>query len=93
MDTEVVEYQQTPPTAKELKEICAALKMHPLEITRTREDLFKELKLSTEDERSDAEWYKILQANPKLIERPIVLYKGKAALGRPPENILKILPL
>lgn len=30
--------------------------------------------------------------NPSLLERPIVIYKGKAALGRPPENVLKILP-
>jgi len=30
-------------------------------------------------------------ATPKLIERPIVLSNGKAAIGRPPEDVLKIL--
>jgi arsenate reductase-like glutaredoxin family protein len=29
--------------------------------------------------------------NPKLIERPIVFANGRAALGRPPENVLAIL--
>jgi arsenate reductase len=29
--------------------------------------------------------------NPAVIERPIVVNNGKAALGRPPENVLKIL--
>ena len=28
---------------------------------------------------------------PKLIERPIVIKHGKAALGRPPEKVLDIL--
>ena len=28
---------------------------------------------------------------PKLIERPIVVTGGKAAVGRPPENVLSIL--
>ncbi len=40
---------------------------------------------------SDAEVYAAMAENPKLIERPIGLYKGKAALGRPPENLLDIL--
>ena len=30
-------------------------------------------------------------ANPILIERPIVLANGKAAVGRPPETVLEIL--
>ncbi|HSV28909.1 MAG TPA: ArsC/Spx/MgsR family protein, partial [Candidatus Omnitrophota bacterium] len=30
-------------------------------------------------------------ANPAVIERPIVVAGGKAALGRPPESVLEIL--
>jgi len=40
---------------------------------------------------SDAELISAMVKNPKLIERPIVLKNGKAALGRPPENVLTIL--
>jgi len=30
-------------------------------------------------------------ANPILIERPIVIHGGRAALGRPPESVLSLL--
>lgn len=87
----VVEYLDQPPSADELLKICALLDKRPLEITRTKEALFKELGLSKSDDRSDAEWAEVLAANPKLIERPIVVHGGKAALGRPPEDVLAIL--
>ena len=32
-----------------------------------------------------------MNEHPKLIERPIVLANGKAAIGRPPESVLDIL--
>ncbi|MAE44312.1 MAG: hypothetical protein CMF63_04900 [Magnetovibrio sp.] len=32
-----------------------------------------------------------MAANPVVIERPIVINDGKAALGRPPEKVLEIL--
>jgi len=41
--------------------------------------------------RSEEEWIDIMIRNPILIERPIFIYKNQVALGRPPENVLKIL--
>ena len=32
-----------------------------------------------------------MAAHPKLIERPVFLKDGRAALGRPPEQVLDIL--
>jgi len=63
--------------------------MEAIQITRTKEKLFKELELSKTD--SSEKILKALSKNPKLIERAIVIKNNtKAALGRPPENIKKI---
>jgi arsenate reductase len=40
---------------------------------------------------SDAELIDAMHSHPRLIERPIVLSGGKAAIGRPPEAVLAIL--
>jgi arsenate reductase (glutaredoxin) len=87
----VVEYLKQPPDAKTLAQVCALLGMRPYDLVRRKEALFAELKLAAVDPGDDARWYKVLAAHPALLERPIVVYNGKAALGRPPENVLKIL--
>lgn len=86
-----VRYLDTPPTKGELKTLCLQMQLSPFEIVRTGEALFKELGLSKADKKTDDEWLDILIANPKLIERPIVQMGNKAVMGRPPENILKII--
>jgi arsenate reductase len=91
LDIEVQEYLKEPPSEAELEYICERLNIEPLQLIRTSEKLFSELGLSAEDQRSRAEWLAILHNNPQLIERPVLVYNGKAAIGRPPENILKII--
>ena len=91
LEVQVIEYLKDPPTGKELKEILAGLAMQPLELIRTQEKVFKELGLKKTDQHSDAEWIKIMTDNPILIERPILVYKNKTALGRPPQALLKII--
>jgi len=91
LDYQVVQYLEQPPSEKELANILKMLGISALELIRTKEKLFKELGLSKSDERTEAQWIKIMVDNPKLIERPIVISKGKAALGRPPESVLTIL--
>ncbi len=90
-ELETVLYLETPPTADELAEICRTLEVSPTQLIRSKESRFKELGLSLSDERSDADWIDLMVANPILIERPIVCYNGKAAVGRPPENVQAIL--
>jgi arsenate reductase len=87
----VVEYLKTAPSIKELEFFCKSLKIRPLDIMRTKEALFKDLNLSKDDKRSTLEWLQLLHDYPSLIERPIVIYNGKVAIGRPPENVLAIL--
>ena len=91
IDVEIIEYLQTPPNAPTLLQICKKLKLHPTAIMRVKEERFKELGLDLSDERSPEEWADIIARNPVLLERPIVLYRGKAALGRPPEDVLRII--
>ncbi len=87
---EVVEYLKTPPTAAELQDILTTLRIKPRELMRTKEAEYQENGLD-DASLSDAELIEAMIRIPKLIERPIVLNNGKAAIGRPPENILAIL--
>ena len=86
---EKVEYLKTPPSKEELKEIIAMLGIAPLKLIRKGEAEFKENFKGKE--LSDEEWIDAMVQFPKLIERPIVINDGKAAIGRPPENVLDIL--
>jgi arsenate reductase (glutaredoxin) len=85
----VIEYLQTPPTAKELKAIVNKLGIKPEELVRKGEDVYKE-KFAGKT-LSDRQWIEALAANPILIERPIVVRGDKAVIGRPPENVEKLL--
>lgn len=87
----VVEYLKKPLKQAELRELCWLLDVPPLAIVRTGEALFKQLGLKPKNGFSDEQWLDVLAEHPSLMERPIVVYHGKAALGRPPENVLKLL--
>jgi arsenate reductase len=86
----IVEYLKTPPTAETLKEILGQLSLTPRELMRKKEDAYAELNLDDPSLSDDALIDAMVQ-HPILIERPIVLANGKAALGRPPEQVLDIL--
>jgi len=86
----VVEYLKTPPTAAELQDILAKLGYGPRQLMRTKEAEYKQGGLDATN-LSDADLIAAMVSTPKLIERPIVLANGKAAVGRPPESVLDIL--
>jgi arsenate reductase len=91
LDIKVIPYLDDPPSAAALQKICKGLGIPPLELIRRKEKRFKELGLSSADKRPAGEWCKIMAENPILMERPIVVHGGKAALGRTPESVLSIL--
>ena len=86
----VVRYLDTPPDKKTLKELIAKLGISPRELLRKGEAVYKDNNLSDSD-LSDAKLIDAMVAHPILIERPIVVKGKRAAIGRPPENVLDIL--
>ena len=91
IEPEVVNYLDTPPSAEELKTLLRLLGMTPRQLLRTGEAEYKELGL-TDPAVGDEDIVQAMVEHPRLIERPIVVADGKAALGRPPEAVLAILP-
>ena len=90
IEPEVVNYLDTPPNVDELRNLLRLLGMTPRQLLRTGEAEYRELGLDDPAVGDEA----VLQAmatHPKLIERPIVVANGKAAIGRPPEAVLAIL--
>ena len=73
----------------ELESIIKKLKIKPIELIRKSEAIWKSnYKGKT---LSDNAILSAMVAHPKLMERPIILNNNKAVIGRPTENILKIL--
>ena len=90
IEPEVVEYLKQPPSKTRLKQILKMLDMKPRELMRRKEKEYKELGLDDES-LSQEQLIDAMIETPKLIERPIVIKGDKAAIGRPPENVLEIL--
>jgi arsenate reductase len=90
MQPDIVEYLKHPPTTEQLTEILHKLGLQPRQLMRTKEAEYQENGLDDKS-LSDAELIAAMIRIPKLIERPIVLANGKAAVGRPPESVLAIL--
>lgn len=89
IEPKIIEYLNTPPTAKELKAIVNKLGIKPEALVRKGEAVYKE-KFAGKA-LSDAQWIEALASNPVLIERPIVVRGERAVIGRPPENVEQLL--
>ena len=90
IEPEIVDYLETPPSAAEFESILSKLNLGPRDVIRRGEKVYKELELA-DDNLSDTALITAMVGNPILIERPIVIKGDKAALGRPPENVLEIV--
>lgn len=88
IEPRVVEYLKQNPTEKELKDLVAKLDGPVSALVRTKEDEYKDLNF---DINSVEEVIKNLAKHPRLIERPIVIKDDIAVIGRPVENIKKLL--
>lgn len=89
IDFEVVKYLENPLSEKEIKDLLTKLNLPAKDIVRTTEAIWKENFKGKE--LTEKELIKILSENPKLIQRPIVIKGNKAIIGRPLENVEKLL--
>ncbi len=85
----VIEYLKNPPNVKELYNICKAMGKAPRELLRKGEHEYKTEKIHQID--GDDDLIMAMVRHPKLIERPIVIRGKRGIIGRPPENVLKLL--
>jgi len=89
VEPEVVLYLDDAPTIDELKNLLTKLGISPMQLVRKGEAIWKEKFKGIE--LTDDEIIAAMIANPKLIERPIVVKNNKAVLGRAPENALELI--
>ena len=91
INPDVVNYLEQTPSVDQLKTLLSQLGFNSArEMMRTKEVIYKELALG-EENVTEQQLFEAMAANPKLIERPIVVKGDKAAMGRPPEQVLDIL--
>ena len=87
IEPDIVEYLVNPPSVAELKEVLAMLALEPRDILRRKE-------AREEGITDDLDGTALIEAickNPRALQRPIVVKDRKAAVGRPPDNVLTIL--
>ncbi|MBP5945593.1 MULTISPECIES: arsenate reductase (glutaredoxin) [unclassified Pseudomonas] len=87
----VVRYLETPLDAAQIKALLGKLGISARQLLRTGEDEYKMLQLA-DDSLSEDQLISAIAEHPKLMERPILEVGNKAVIGRPPENILELLP-
>ena len=91
IEPRIVHYLEAPPDAETLRALLDGLGMSARELIRTGESRYKELGLADESLSEDA-LIRAMQQHPELIQRPIVVAGDKVRLGRPPEQVIEILP-
>lgn len=85
----IVEYLKVPLSSDELKDLSKKLGKDPINWIRKNEEEYKSF-FKGKDMSND-DWFKAIAKYPKLMERPILLNGDKAVVGRPPEDVLKIV--
>ena len=89
VEPRVVEYLKLPPTQEELAGVIGKLDRPPHDAVRAKEDAYAASGLSVDS--AAVAVCKAIVAEPILLERPIVVKGSRAVIGRPPEDVLKLL--
>ena len=86
---EVIDYIKNNLSSEQIRNILKKLQLKPIELVRKNEAIWKE-KYKGKD-FTDDQLIRILINEPKLIERPIIVNEKLGVIGRPTENIDKLL--
>jgi arsenate reductase len=86
----IVRYLETPANAAELQVLLGKLGISARELLRTGEDAYKSLNLA-DKQLTEAQLIDAMVANPKLIERPIIVVGERAVIARQTEKVLELL--
>jgi len=85
----IVEYLKTPLTSTQLGALVRKLGISPEALVRKGEDIYKtQYRGKT---LTDAQWLQAMAEHPVLMERPVAVRGEQAVIGRPPENVLKLV--
>src|SRR5262252_11182433 len=90
VDFEAVDYYTDPIPKRKLKDLLRKMKMRAADLLRTKEAIYKTLKLGERDLKDD-EIVDLMVEHPDLIQRPIVEKGSRAILARPAERLKEIL--
>jgi arsenate reductase len=88
IEPEIVEYLKTPYTAAQLKDLLSQLKLPAKALVRKKEAAAAGIDPASLSEEA---LIAAMVKHPIIVERPIVVADGRAALGRPPEKVLSVL--
>ncbi len=89
IELEVIQYLEQHPDFAELQQLAAKIGTDARGIMRPSDELYKALGLDNA-ELQEQDVFRILEDNPQLLQRPIVVRNGQAVIGRPPENIMQL---
>ena len=90
VDFDAVDYYTDPIPKTKLRELLRKMGIPARELLRTKEDVYKTLRLG-ERELTEAEIIDLMVQHPDLIQRPIVEKGARAILARPAERLREIL--
>ncbi len=90
VDFEERNYIKDPPDADEIRSIIAILEDEPTALVR-RDSKFKKLELTDDDVATEDQIVDILVKHKQLLQRPVVVTKDKAIVGRPKDRVRDLL--
>jgi len=90
VDADIVLYLKTPPDAATLRGIIAKLEDPVTDLVR-RDSLWKKLGLTDADAATDDQVVDLLVKHKQLLQRPVVVTKKKAIIGRPKDRVRTLL--